>query len=113
MVKSMFMLANPEDNEQTTMDTIKYSSLLPNQLVQFSVFTPYPGTPVYNEFKEIISETKLENFNQYNLTFKHKNLSRKDISELKSLAYFRFYFNFKKIIQILKYFIKSKYEKAT
>ena len=67
----------------------------------------------YSEFKEIISETKLEKFNQYNLTFKHKNLSKKEISELKSLAYFKFYFNLKKIVQILKYFFKSKYEKTT
>ena len=39
MVKSMFMLANPEDDEKSTMDTIRYSNLLPNQLIQFSVFT--------------------------------------------------------------------------
>ena len=37
----------------------------------------------------------------------------KEISELKSLAYFKFYFNLKKIVQILKYFFKSKYEKTT
>ena len=75
---------------------------------QFSVFTPYPGTPAYNEFKDIIIEKKLENFNQYNLTFTHKNLSKKDVDDLKSLAYFRYYFNFKKIFQILKYSLKSK-----
>ena len=45
------------------------------------------GTPAYNDFKDIIVENKLENFNQYNLTFKHKNLT---ISDLKSLAYFKF-----------------------
>ena len=45
------------------------------------------------------------------LTFKHKNLSEKNISDLKSLAYFKFYFNLKKIFQIIKYFLKSKYEK--
>ena len=112
-VKTMFMMGNPEDTKDTIIQSIQYSKYLPSLYSQFSVFTPYPGTPIYNEFKEIITETKLENFNQYNLTFKHKNLSKKEISELKSLAYFRFYFNFKKIIQILKYFIKSKYEKAT
>ena len=38
---------------------------------QFGVFLPYPGTPAYNDLKEILQK-KLENFNQYNLTFKHK-----------------------------------------
>ena len=111
-VKTMFIIGNPEDTKDTVIQSIEYSKYLPSLYSQFSVFTPYPGTPVYNDFKDIITETKLENFNQYNLTFDHKNLTNKDISELKSLAYFKFYFNFKKIIQVLKYFIQSKYEKV-
>ena len=111
-VKTMFIIGNPEDTRDTIIQSIEYSKYLPSLYSQFSVFTPYPGTPVYSEFKDIITETKLENFNQYNLTFEHKNLTNKDIINLKSLAYFRFYFNFKKIIQVLKYFIQSKYEKV-
>ena len=52
-VKSMFMLGNPEDNEETIKKTIQYSKFLPNQLVQFSVFTPYPGTPIYENYKDV------------------------------------------------------------
>ena len=111
-VKTMFIIGNPEDTKDTIIQSIEYAKYLPSLYSQFSVFTPYPGTPAYNEFKDIITETKLENFNQYNLTFKHKNLTKKNISDLKSSAYFKFYFNFKKIFQVLKYFIKSKYEKA-
>ena len=112
-VKTMFIIGNPEDTKETIIKSIEYSKYLPSLYSQFSVFTPYPGTPAYSQFKEIISETKFENFNQYNLTFKHKYLSKNDINKLKSLAYYKFYFNFKKIIQIFKYFIKSKYEKAS
>jgi anaerobic magnesium-protoporphyrin IX monomethyl ester cyclase len=111
-VKTMFIIGNPEDNKDTIVQSIEYAKYLPSLYSQFSVFTPYPGTPAYNEFKDIITETKLENFNQYNLTFEHKNLSKKDISDLKSLAYFKFYFNFKKMFQILKYFFKSRYGKT-
>jgi len=111
-VKTMFIIGNPEDTKDTILKSIEYSKYLPSLYSQFSVFTPYPGTPAYNEFRNIITENKLENFNQYNLTFKHKNLTKKDISDLKSLAYFKFYLNFKKIFQILKYFIRSKYEKS-
>ena len=110
-VKTMFIIGNPEDNKDTIVQSIEYAKYLPSLYSQFSVFTPYPGTPAFDEFKDIITESKLENFNQYNLTFKHKNLSKKNISDLKSLAYFKFYFNFKKMFQILKYFLRSKYEK--
>ena len=107
-VKTMFIIGNPEDTKETIIQSIEYAKYLPSLYSQFSVFTPYPGTPAYNEFKDIIIEKKLENFNQYNLTFTHKNLSKKDVDDLKSLAYFRYYFNFKKIFQILKYSLKSK-----
>ncbi len=113
IVKTMFIIGNPEDTEDTIKASIEYSKYLPSLYAQFSVFTPYPGTPVFKDFQDLINENKLENFNQYKLVFKHKNLSIENIEKLKSMAYFKFYFNLKKIIHILKYFFKSKYGKTT
>ena len=110
-VKTMFIIGNPEDTEESVMQTIKYSKYLPSLYAQFSVFTPYPGTPIYNDYKDLIYEKKLENFDQYRLTFKHNHLSENQIEELKGLAYFKFYFDFGKILETLKYFILSKYGK--
>ena len=110
-VKTMFIIGNPEDTKETVMQTIEYSKYLPSLYAQFSVFTPYPGTPIYNDYKDLIYEKKLENFDQYRLTFKHNHLSENQIEELKGLAYFKFYFDFGKILQTLKYFILSKYGK--
>ncbi len=111
-VKTMFIIGNPEDTEDTINASISYSKHLPSLYTQFSVFTPYPGTPVYGDFKDIINEKKLENFNQYKLVFEHKNLTIDKIEKLKSMAYFKFYFNLRKVIHILKYFFKSKYGKT-
>ena len=110
-VKTMFIIGNPEDTKDTIIKSIEYSKYLPSLYTQFSVFTPYPGTPVYANFENIITEKKFEKFNQYTLTFSHKNLSKKDILDLKNLAYFKYYFNPKKIYEILKYLIQSKYLK--
>jgi len=110
-VKTMFIIGNPEDTEESVMQTIKYSKYLPSLYAQCSVFTPYHGTPIYNDYKDLIYEKKLENFDQYRLTFKHNHLSENQIEELKGLAYFKFYFDFGKILQTLKYFILSKYGK--
>jgi radical SAM superfamily enzyme YgiQ (UPF0313 family) len=101
-VKSMFMFGNPEDNEKTIKETIKYSIELPHQLVQYSVFTPYPGTPIYSLYEKKIIEKKMEKFNQYNLTFKHKNLDNDQITKLKNYAYKKFYFRIKNFPIILK-----------
>ena len=82
--------------------TIKYSKYLPNQLVQYSVFTPYPGTPIYKTFENKITEKKYEHFNQYNLVYKHNTLSNNNLIELKNLGYRSFYFNLGKIFIIFK-----------
>ncbi len=101
-VKSMYMFGNPEDDETTIKNTINYSMQLPNQLVQYSVFTPYPGTPIYSMYKENIIETKYEKYNQYNLIFKHKYLDNKKINKLKNYGYKKFYFRLKKLPLIIK-----------
>lgn len=112
-VKTMFIFGSPEDTEETILETIKYSKYLPSLYAQYSIFTPYPGTPIYNEYKNKIYEKKFENFNQYKLVFNHKNLSEKKLEKLKSLAYYNYYFNLPKIFQIFKYFISSLNEKNT
>ena len=95
IVKSMFMLANPDDSVESIKDTIEYSKFLPNQLVQFSVFTPYPGTPAYNEFKDKIIVHDFEKYNQYNLVYNHRSINSDILIKLKNLGYRKFYINIK------------------
>ena len=109
-VKSMFMIGNPDDNFKTVKQTIEYAKLLPHHLVQFSVFTPYPGTPIFKNYENIISEKKMENFNQYNLVFKHKNLDQNDIDFLKNKAYVKYYLSPKHIFRLIKIILISKFQ---
>lgn len=102
ITKSMFMLANPNDDANTTMDTINYSKYLPNELVQFSVFTPYPGTPIFEFYKNIITKEKLESFNQYNLVYKHKYFTDEILEKFKKKAYLNFYLRIKSFPIIIK-----------
>ena len=102
IVKSMYMFGNPDDDINSIKTTIEYSKYLPNQLVQYSVFTPYPGTPIYKTFENKITEKKYEYFNQYNLVYKHNTLSNNNLIELKNLGYRSFYFNLGKIFIIFK-----------
>ena len=47
------------------------------------MFTPYPGTPAYKNFENLIIENKMESFNQYKFVFKHNNFNQDKINELK------------------------------
>lgn len=104
ITKTMFMLANPEDDNDTINKTIEYAKFLPSDLVQFSIFTPYPGTPIFASFKDRLITNKMENFNQYKLVYKHKHFDNSSISMLKLKAYYKVYIP-KKIFIIFKCFL--------
>ena len=69
---------------------------------QFSVFTPYPGTPAYSEYKDKINTNKFEDFTQWQLVFDHPNFSKKEIDDILSNAYQQYYLNPKWLIKHLK-----------
>ncbi len=101
-VSAMYIIGFPQDNFKTVNHTIDYSISLNTTYAQFAVWTPYPGTPIFKEYKEKIFAKKFEEFSQYQLVFNHKNLSAKDIRHLLSKAYTKYYFRFKWILKLAK-----------
>ena len=91
LVSAMFIIGFPTDDENSIMKTINYAKKLNTTFSQFSVWTPYPGTPVYKEHENEIIAEKFEEFDQYNLVFKHKNLSPKEIRILLGRTYTLYY----------------------
>ena len=53
-VSSMFIIAFPSDTSDTIKNTVTYAINLNTTYAQFSIWTPYPGTPVYTEYEEKI-----------------------------------------------------------
>ena len=49
----MYIIGLPSDTEATYKKTVKYAQTINSSYAQFSVFTPYPGTPVFTEYKDI------------------------------------------------------------
>ena len=91
LISAMFIIGFPTDDEKSIMKTINYAKKLNTTFSQFSVWTPYPGTPVYKEHENLITAKKFEEFDQYNLVFKHKNLSPKEIRVLLGKTYTLYY----------------------
>ena len=91
LISAMFIIGFPTDNDDSIMKTINYAKKLNTTFSQFSVWTPYPGTPVYKEYKNIIIAKKFEQFDQYNLVFNHKIFSPEKIRVLLSKTYTMYY----------------------
>ena len=99
-VKAMFIFGFPGDNLNNALKTIKYALSLPITYLQFSVFTPYPGTPIFSEYKNKITAHDYEQYTQWDLVFDHENLSNFDIKYLLNKSYKDFYSSFLRLFKI-------------
>ena len=99
MVSAMFIIGFPTDTEKTINNTIEYAKSLNTSFAQFSVWTPYPGTPIFKKFEDKILVKKYESFDQYNLVYRHELFDAKKIRFFLSKAYSKYYFRFSWIIK--------------
>lgn len=100
-VSTMFILGFPADTKKTIMQTINYAKKLNTTYAQFSVWTPYPGTPVFLEYKDKLITEKMEDFDQYHLVFKHSIFSKDEIRKYLDKAYSKYYSRFKWLFKYL------------
>ena len=109
-VKAMYIIGMPSDTKEKFKKTVNFAKKVKSSYAQFSVFTPYPGTPVFNEYKDKINISKFEEFTQWQLVFDHDNLSKQDITELLDYSLKEYYTNPLWIIHFIKSQIKNFYE---
>ena len=103
----MFIIGFPADNEETVLKTINYAKRLNTTFSQFSVWTPYPGTPVFKEYENEITVEKFEQFDQYHLVFNHKKLNKQIIRKYLSKAYTSYYLRINWFTKYVKSFLSS------
>ena len=101
-VKAMYIVGMPTDTMTSYKETVNYAKKINSSYAQFSVFTPYPGTPVFNEYKDKITKKKYEDFTQWQLVFKHNNFTENDIINLLDYSFMKYYLNPKWIFSFLK-----------
>ena len=101
-VKAMYIIGLPADTKETYKKTLNFAKKINSSYVQFNVFTPYPGTPAFNEYKDKITSKVYEDFNQCQLAFEHKSISPKDALDLLNISYRKYYLSFQWMFSFLK-----------
>ena len=105
-IKAMYIIGLPSDTEQTYLNTLNFSKKVSSTYAQFSVFTPYPGTPAFQNYKDKITTSKYEDFNQWKLVFKHDHFNQDKIRELLDFSYRDYYLRFNWIFKNFKKLLK-------
>jgi radical SAM superfamily enzyme YgiQ (UPF0313 family) len=80
-----------QDDWSTISATIDYAISLGTTFAQFKLLTPYPGTPLWKQLAPLVYETDWQRFDGYTPTFRHPNLSARELRFLLGAAYARFY----------------------
>jgi len=86
-----YVLGFLQDTWESIAATIEYSTELGSTFAQFKILTPYPGTPMFKQLEPLLTETDWEKFDGYTPTFRHPNLTAKELRFLLGAAYTRFY----------------------
>ena len=88
---AFYVLGFLQDDWSSIAATIDYATELGSTFAQFKILTPYPGTPMFKQIEPLLTETDWENFDGYSPTFRHPNLTERELRFLLGAAYTRFY----------------------
>lgn len=97
-----YIFGMPGDSLEICKNALRYACRLNSLFIQISVFTPYPGTPSFSKFNDKILVDRYEDFTQYDLVFQHNSLSPKDIRELLTFAYGKYYGRIRWVLKFLR-----------
>jgi anaerobic magnesium-protoporphyrin IX monomethyl ester cyclase len=88
---AFYVLGFLQDDWNSISATIDYSTDLGSTFAQFKILTPYPGTPMFKQLEPRLTEHDWEKFDGYTPTFRHPNLTERELRFLLGAAYTRFY----------------------
>jgi anaerobic magnesium-protoporphyrin IX monomethyl ester cyclase len=88
---AFYVLGFLQDDWNSVAATIDYATDLGSTFAQFKMLTPYPGTPMFKQIEPLLTETDWEKFDGFTPTFKHPNLTERELRFLLGAAYKRFY----------------------
>jgi radical SAM superfamily enzyme YgiQ (UPF0313 family) len=88
---AFYVLGFLQDDWSSIAATIDYATDVGSTFAQFKILTPYPGTPMFKQLEPLLTEKDWEQYDGYTPTFRHPNLTGRELRFLLGAAYTRFY----------------------
>jgi radical SAM superfamily enzyme YgiQ (UPF0313 family) len=103
-VLGSFIIGFLQDTKETIEETIKFAKSLKLDYAEFSILTPYPGTPIFDYAKEN-NLLLTEDWSKYTATepvLKNRWVSTREVKALFQKAYITFYVRPRIVMEWLK-----------
>ncbi|MEK6914121.1 MAG: radical SAM protein [Nanoarchaeota archaeon] len=104
LTEGFFMFGNEGEGKREMLETIKFSKELDLNIAQFQIYTPVPGSPLFDTIKREgkIFSKKWEDFNAFNEPlFEYKDSKFNLMMEMQQRAYREYYFRPRMILKKL------------
>jgi len=105
-VKIMYIIGFPSEKKENFLANKKLAKVINSLYVQLNIFTPYPGTLIFESLKNKITSDKYLHFNQSNLVFDHKEYSPEQARGMISNFYIDYYFRWRWFYKFINAAIK-------
>jgi len=108
-ITAFYLFALENDTPETVEETLKYALKVNTAMARFAIATPYPGTGFYSqlEAQDRIITKDYESYTQFQLVYKHKNLSNDQVKAIIDRAYLKYYFRFSFFFRFVKWKIRE------
>lgn len=94
-VLTSFILGYPGETKDDMNKTIDFSTKLDSDYCQYSILTPFPGTPIYNELREknLIDDDDWDEYTVLKpvLKYDEMGLNKKMVERKLAMAYLKYY----------------------
>lgn len=87
-----YVIGLPEDTRESIRETVSYAKHLNTHVAQFFVYTPFPGTKLYDRVKHQVITDDWERFDCYTPVIQHPTLTPDEILRLKEWAFVSYYY---------------------
>jgi len=92
-ISAFYILGSLHDTKDTIRNVIRYAKYLNTSFAQFSLSTPYPGTPYFSEMEDRLLNRQWDNYSGFDPVFQHPTISPQEMTALRNEAYKSYYFS--------------------
>lgn len=89
---AMYIIGWPWESRQDIYDTLRLAKRLNTAVAEFNFFVPFPGTPLYDEYKGMLGpDPYIFSYDYSTNPFSAGGLSAKELLDIRSDIYLRYY----------------------
>ncbi|MDD5677774.1 MAG: B12-binding domain-containing radical SAM protein [Kiritimatiellae bacterium] len=92
VVQANYIIGFPQETEKNVCHTISFAKALNTMFANFNIFTPQPGTMIFDKYRDKLLTVDWEDYNYSKLVWRHPLLSKEFLEQTAVNSFATYYF---------------------